>query len=399
MAKKKAKKRIGFYVTLVLLFGLFFYYILGYFLNQGKVLSSSNSNGGYGDPGGGNGNGYGNKKYENEDIDDDSGNKKDSKNDNKVKNKTNSDQIIIVSSPEQITSESISPVNNQSQNEDAQVIPAVTPTVTGAVAQDDREQNKGERRREEVIVSITQRSVLNENQALKPIATPSKSVLRAIEQKIRNVGSGEFLTSTKSTVKQPVFTSKEAEKGEVVGLGPDSSIFYSLIGGSNVLLGAVDKSDRRINVDDVELRSAELTMNKVLKKKGLDLGVSSNNNLVIVDGDVRAYFDMPVYVDVFSHDVQINTTDGKKKIVLTPSQALRAAKEVDSMLFDNQSMDVNLVYRSGSLSYKIDGKKSYMLFGKYPVSIKKTVFVDTESGEMKLDDDNILTTIISSASK
>ena len=251
---------------------------------------------------------------------------------------------------------------------------------------------------DEVIVSVTERSVLNQSQYLKPIATPTRSVLKSIGQKIKNVGSGEFLSSPKPVVTPPmVNTNQENERN--VGLDPDSSIFYTLIGDSSVLLGAVDKENKRINVDEVELRGAELTMDKVLRKKGLNLGVSSGDRLVLVDGEANAYFDMPVYVDVFSHDVSLGTVEGSKKVVVMPSQALAALESAQGLVFDSTSMNMEIEYKKSDLSYVIKAKKVYLLFGRYPVYLDKKVFVSAETGDVSFEDDGVLATIIKSASK
>lgn len=272
-------------------------------------------------------------------------------------------------------------------------------TTTNAESDNKIETFRKEENEPEIIVSVTERSVLNQTQTLKPISASQKSVIKSIGQTIKNVGKGEFLSSPKPTVTPPLVRNN-IENEKTVGLGPDSSIFYTLLNDSNVLLGAVDKENNRINVDEIELRGAELTMDKVLRKKGLSLGVSSGNSLVLVDGDeAKAYFDMPVYVDVFSHEVSFGTVDGNKKVSLLPSQVFSVLSSAKGVVFDESSKSMKIDYINDNLNYVVEARKIYLLFGRFPVFLKKNVFVNVENGDLSYEDDSLVETIVKSASK
>ena len=252
---------------------------------------------------------------------------------------------------------------------------------------------------EEVIVSVVHRSIVTESNLKKPITVSKKSIVKAIENKIKSVGRGEFLSKPKTVPTPSSLDKTENNTGSGVKLGPDSSIFYQLLGDENVLLGAVDENNKRINVDEFELRSAELTMDKVLKKKGLNLGVSSENSLVFVEGGAKAYFDLPVFVDVFDSDVYLNTASGKKKMLITPRQSVSIAKNDGKLELDSSSYNINLLTRKGNLYYEVSGKKTYLAFGRYPITIDKTIYVDAESGEFINGDDGVVALLVKSMSK
>lgn len=233
------------------------------------------------------------------------------------------------------------------------------------------------------VVSVSERSVVSSNINYNvPIAAPTKSIFKKIENKIKNVGgSGQFLSKPK-TVATPTPIKKDDDSTRPVVLGPDSSIFY-MVTDADLLLGAVDKEDKRINVDEAELRGAEITMNKVFAKKGLELGVSSGGSLVLTENGVRSYFELPVFVDVFSHDISVDTPTGKKQIMTTPAKAVVNA--IESGYLENVDKKAQMMMgtiNGGELAYRLQGDKEFKVFGRFKVKGLQYVYVDVETGEV-----------------
>lgn len=242
------------------------------------------------------------------------------------------------------------------------------------------------------VVSVSERSVVSNSSSSynAPVAVPTKSIFKKIESKIKNVGgSGQFLSKPK-TVATPTPNKKDDDFTPPVALGPDSSIFY-MVTDTDLLLGAVDKEDKRINVDEAELRGAEITMDKVLAKKGLELGVSSGGSLVLTENGVRSYFDLPVFVDVFSHEISVDTANGKKQIKTTPAKAVVNAIESGYLeSVDRKSQMVMGTFGGDELAYRLQGDKEFNVFGKIKTKGAQYVFVDVETGEVIEGDQPIL---------
>lgn len=233
------------------------------------------------------------------------------------------------------------------------------------------------------VVSVSERSVVSGGGNYSaPVAVPTKSVFKKIENKIKSAGgSGQFLSKPK-TATTPTPTKKDEDYSPPVALGPDSSIFY-MVTDTDLLLGAVDKEDKRINVDEAELRGAEITMNKVLAKKGLELGVSSVGSLVLTENGVRSYFDLPVFVDVFSHEISVDTASGKKQIKTTPAKAVVNA--IDSGYLESIDKKAQIVMgttNGGELAYRMEGDKEFKVLGRFNVKGAQYVYVDVETGEV-----------------
>lgn len=248
-----------------------------------------------------------------------------------------------------------------------------------------------------VVVPVSERSVvstvtINSNTR---VVVPTKSIFKKIENKIKGVGggSGQFLSRPKSTT-APTPTKKTDDLSPPVALGPDSSIFYMLTD-TDLILGAVDKEDKRINVDEVELRGAEITMDKVLKKKGLDLGVSSNGDLVLTENGVRSYFDLPVFVDVFSHDISVDTVGGKKQIETTPARAVVHA--IESGYLENVDRKAQMtmeVINGDELVYKLQGDKEFKVLGGFGTKGVQYVYVNVETGDVTEGDQPLLSKVL-----
>ena len=234
------------------------------------------------------------------------------------------------------------------------------------------------------VVSVSERSVVSNSSSSynAPVAVPTKSIFKKIESKIKNVGgSGQFLSKPK-TVATPTPVKKDDDFTPPVALGPDSSIFY-MVTDTDLLLGAVDKEDKRINVDEAELRGAEITMNKVLAKNGLELGVSSGGSLVLTENGVRSYFDLPVFVDVFSHEISVDTSNGKKQIKTTPAKAVVNAIESGYLeSVDKKAQMVMGTINRGELAYRLEGDKEFKVLGRFNLKGAQYVYVDVETGEV-----------------
>lgn len=233
------------------------------------------------------------------------------------------------------------------------------------------------------VVSVSERSVVSGGGNYSTaVAVPTKSVFKKIENKIKSVGgSGQFLSKPK-TATTPTPTKKDEDFSPPVALGPDSSIFY-MVTDTDLLLGAVDREDKRINVDEAELRGAEITMNKVLAKKGLELGVSSVGSLVLTENGVRSYFDLPVFVDVFSHEISVDTASGKKQIKTTPAKAVVNA--IDSGYLESVDKKAHIVMgttNGGELAYRLEGDKEFKVLGRFNLKGTQHVYVDVETGEV-----------------
>lgn len=311
--------------------------------------------------------------------------------------------VSIILSPSVFTV----PVVNPTPEPTTEVVvsPTVEPVVTATptptevpednnTEQQSQESDKSESNSDQVVVvPVSERSVVlsvsgNSNTS---VVMPTKSILKKIENKIKSVGggSGQFLSRPKTTI-TPTPTKKEADSGPPVALGPDSSIFYMLTD-TDLLLGAVDKENKRINVDEVELRGAEITMDKVLKKKGLDLGVSSDGNLVLTENGVRSHFNLPVFVDVFSHEISVETASGKKQIKTTPVKAVINAIESGYLEdVDKKSQMVMETIKGDELVYKLQGDKKFNLLGRFSVKGVQYVYVDVETGEVREGDQPLL---------
>lgn len=395
--KKKKVLSINVFPVLVLLVCLI-YVLATYKVRSERVLSYNSGNG--------NGYGYGNNNNNgNQNNYNDNNNDNDDEDDAESKQESaaaNSQPTIYVSVyPSYITTPTYTQPTIQVTS--TPVLTPVAPTESisekndAAVEQKEKEINQNESSGSEVVVvSVAERSVITSDSVNinSPIAAPTKSIFKKIESKIKNVGgSGQFLSRPKKTP-TPTLAKKEDDINSPVALGPDSSIFYMLTD-TDLLVGAVDREDKRINVDEAELRGAEITMNKVLAKKGLELGVSSGGSLVLTENGVRTYFDLPVFIDVFSHEISVDTANGKKQIKTTPAKAVVNA--IESGYLENVDRKAQMTMGTvdgGELVYRLEGDKEFNVFGRIRTKGVQYVYVDVETGEVEEGDQPLLSKLL-----
>jgi hypothetical protein len=238
------------------------------------------------------------------------------------------------------------------------------------------------------MVSVTERSVVQSSNYATPVIT--KSVLKVIQNKIEQVGRGEILSKPTPT---SIPTSISEDKSVEDQLSGDVDIFYRL-SGTAVLLGAENSEGRQLQISESDLRSAEITLNKVLDKKNLRLSITEDNNFALVEGSVFALTSMPVHVNIDSHNIYLVTGEGKKQLKILPEEAVIAAVELKS--FEKLSRDsVPTIEDLGEeLAYKVIGDKTYKAFGYFKVVAKQNVYITAETGDVVEGDQPLITKII-----
>ncbi|OGD84107.1 hypothetical protein A2572_03195 [Candidatus Collierbacteria bacterium RIFOXYD1_FULL_40_9] len=402
IVKKKTKKSVSPLLFLVIVFGVL-YLVLAVTQKHSERVLSYNS--GSNNNGNGNGNGYGSGK--NNDDEDNNGGYQ-SPTPTYVQPTLNiTTYPTVVNSPTYVKTTAIQPTVYLTATPTTQpVLPTESlenstnqnPTPNNSSSGTDNSESGKEYQKEVevVVVPVSERSVISTvtSNSNGRVVIPTKSIFKKIENKIRGTGgSGQFLTKPKSTV-TPTPTQKDDSFNPPVVLGPDSSIFYMLTD-TELLLGAVDKEDKRINVDEAELRGAEITMDKVLKKKGLDLGVSSGGSLVLTENGVRSYFQLPVFVDVFSHEISVDTASGKKQIKTTPAKAIVNAIESGYLEDIDRKAKITMeVIKGSELVYRVQGYEDFKVFGRFDARGTQYVYVDVESGEVKEGNQPLLSKVL-----
>ncbi len=240
------------------------------------------------------------------------------------------------------------------------------------------------------LVPVSERSVTTNSNYIAPTVTTS--VLNVIKNKFEQVGRGEILSKPMATpTPTPYFGQNKTENSDV--LSGDVDIFYKLLG-EKVLLGAENAEGKQLNIKDEDLRSAEITLNKVLDKNGLRLNLTSDNNFALVEDSVIALTTMPVHVNIDSHKIYLETAEGKKELRILPEVAVKQAVELKS--FEKLSKDSapSIVDLGEELAYKVEGDKTYKVFGYFNVSAKQNVYITAETGEVIEGDQPLVTKIV-----
>lgn len=229
-----------------------------------------------------------------------------------------------------------------------------------------------------IFVPINERSITSESSYVAPVVT--KSVFKKIQNKIEQVGRGEFLSKPK-----PIPTPIAIElKRETVGgdmLEGDVDIVYKLLG-ERVLLGAQTTEGRQLKIKDEDLRSAEVTLNKILDKKEVKLNLTSENKFALVQGEVVTILDMPIHVNIDNHKIYLETLEGKKELKILPEQAVKEAVELKIFEKLNSDSVPSVEDLGDELAYKVVGDKTYKLFGFLSVKTKQNVYITAETGEV-----------------
>ncbi len=393
MGKKKIVNRWGFGLTLILVVG--FTALALYKSSKGSVLGEYNSNSNnYGQ---GNGNGYGNHNKDDSDdgysyTEDDEGN---------ILNESGTPNVEVTETP--LPTPHVTEYQEVLDIEPTVVQPTdVLPTVVQPTqteqennqqSNEDSENRWAEIRSDLVVVPVSERSMTVSQSAAAPIPVVTRSFVRTIKKKIEQVGRGQFLSSPKRVLTPTPAKEQERSSGDEDVIGVDTDIFYSLTD-KGVLLAASNTEGKTLSVPDQELRSAEITMNRVLQKQNLKLGVSSEQEFVIQEGGVRVTLGMPIYVNVSNHKVKIENNGERIELNMTPVEAVR--KAIDYGYFEKTSTEELPEIREWrqKLVYEIPGEKSYMLFGKYPFSLSRSVFVDIENGDVEQEEDSFLVRMV-----
>ncbi len=239
------------------------------------------------------------------------------------------------------------------------------------------------------LVSVTERSVTTNSNYVIPVVT--KSVLKVIQNKIEQAGRGEIISKPTPSPTVVLSPGAKMEAGDV--LSGDVDVFYKLMG-SQVLLGAENSEGRQLKIKDGDLRSAEITLNKVLDKKNLRLSVTSNNDFALVEGSVIALTTMPIHVNIDSHKVFLETNEGKKELKILPEQAIKQAVGLKSFEKLNADSLPSIESFGEELSYKVVGDKTYKVFGFIKAKAKQNVYIAAESGEVTEGVQPLMTRII-----
>lgn len=142
----------------------------------------------------------------------------------------------------------------------------------------------------------------------------------------------------------------------------DVDIFYRLQGGS-VVLAAQNSEQNILNIKEDDLRSAEVTLNKILDNKKVKLNVTSDNLFALVQDGVVVTTDSPVHVNIDSQKIFVETFDGKKELKVLPMQAIKEAVDLKTFEKLNKDSVPTLENYGSELSYKVVGDKTYNVFG------------------------------------
>ena len=242
------------------------------------------------------------------------------------------------------------------------------------------------------LAPVSDRSVVSVSSVDKNKAT-TRSTVKSIGNTIKNFGKGEFLTKPSLTPTEIKRDLLKTDSGVDEVLPSDADVFYKVVG-DKVLLGATNNIGSELKIKDEDLRSAEVTMNKILNQKQIQLSVTANNEFALVQGGVYAVMDMPVSVNIDSYKVYLDTASGKKELKVLPKEAVRIAVEQKAFETLNKSEIPSVEDFGEELAYKVGGDKTYKVFGLVDVKVQQNVYVTAETGEVIEGNQPLLTRIV-----
>jgi hypothetical protein len=241
-----------------------------------------------------------------------------------------------------------------------------------------------------VYVPVSEKSVTQANN--NHYVPPKQNVIKSIQNKIQEVSRGEFISKPSPTVTLKVPTLKEASEETSILTG-DVDIFYRFQGDS-VVLAAQNSENNLLSIKEEDLRSAEVTLNKILENKKVKLNVTNESLFALVQDGVVVTTGSPIRVNIDSQKIFLETSEGKKELKVLPMQAIKEAVDLKSFEKLNAKSVPSIENFGDELSYKVVGDKTYKVFGLIEVKAKQNVYIAAETGEVTEGDQPLMTRII-----
>ncbi len=241
-------------------------------------------------------------------------------------------------------------------------------------------------------VSVSGRSVVNQQEGAKPVTKSSGGFIDSIKRGFESIGVGRI--STPTTTPKPTPTVKPTEKYKEQILPDQMKLKYQFSGGQ-VSLTAEDKTGKSINVDETKLRDLESSMLSRLEKKGLSLNLTPDNQLAVIDGKVTALTDLPILIDVDTNSLVVSTRDGLVPMNFTPDKALKNVIALKMIANVNSKVVPKIEYSDGEVIYKFEATKVYKVFGKIPVTVPVSISVSAGTGDVVSRNQPFITRVVS----
>jgi hypothetical protein len=138
----------------------------------------------------------------------------------------------------------------------------------------------------------------------------------------------------------------------------------------------------------------EEVINDKLQEAQVSIGETDETHTLLAKNEYAAQSNDPISYDAVFNRFSVFTSDGIKNITLFPNDAVERAKQknvIDSVTSikdgttdseGNPLKVISMENSSGSVLYKITGTKVRHLIGIIPITIKKTITVTADTGEI-----------------
>lgn len=179
----------------------------------------------------------------------------------------------------------------------------------------------------------------------------------------------------------------------------------------------LERKDGRLKIkaeneagEELELGEEEIfKIEERIDKNIVKVATGEGEKMVFGRGNVAAATNFPLSVDLTTNSLVVKTPSGTKTVAVLPDAAvnnLLAANVIDKLGaaaltaatasggLSGVSSIIQFGERNGVAVYDVAGEKQERLFGLIPVSIRKTVTVSAETGELVGQNKTLLNTLL-----
>ena len=243
------------------------------------------------------------------------------------------------------------------------------------------------------------------------LGTSTKSTLLADQGETDHGGDAQNSAGTQKTDQQnsptgDIHITSETSQGQTQGNKSElnsetagTAIKTENKGTTEIAAHNADGSEGKIQNNSLE------KINEALKGKNVEVGSSSADNFTIKSGEVEAETHFPLSINPTTKTLSVTTPAGTKQVTVLPNQAVNniLQQKILSKISSSSGQTatngaaiqtVALTQIKNQPAFAIQGVSDKRLFGIFPVSLPKTVYVSAQTGQVLHTNESFFTQII-----